>query len=277
MFKKLWFPLVFIVLLGGGIYRLYRSDALVQTDSPSSIEKMVVTDKFKSGGDLFVSPSQYTGTMTKTAKAVDECDDSMPPPGIALNMAVAMDDYETVSEMIATGVDVNLRTEDSVAQTALMAAASSRMTAMLLKAGADPRLADMQGTSVLHHVVLKDEALSIIPLLVNAGADPNAVEPTNGETPLLWAKQWFFGLDPKMGFKVLDLLVNNGAGVDAKDNAGNTLVHIAVMNRKQQLVKFLVDKGADVSLANADGRTPLETARDLDFREMVKILSKGGD
>jgi ankyrin repeat protein len=88
-----------------------------------------------------------------------------------------MNNVETVTEMIAAGVDVNLRTEDSLAQTALLAATSSRMAALLLKAGADPRLADAHGTTVLHHTVLKEAALSLIPPLVAAGADVNTVEP----------------------------------------------------------------------------------------------------
>lgn len=195
-----------------------------------------------------------------------------PPEAFALSAAAGMDDLAAVREMIARGVDVNSRMDDT-RQTPLMAAASGEMVSLLLSAGADPRLVDAQGATALHYAVMKENALDIIPLLTAAGTDVNAVEPGGSETAFLWAKQWFFGVDPDMGRKVLDRLLQAGADINAKDKLGYTLLHTAAANEKMALAAFLLKKGADASIADADGRTPLDIARDLKFQEIETLLT----
>ena len=217
--------------------------------------------------------AQKSGEATVLA-AVSGNKNWLPPVAIALYTAVGANDIESVEEMIARGADVNSRMEDTL-QTPLMAVESAEMASLLLKAGADARLVDSQGATALHYAVLKEKAVDIIPLLLSAGADVNAVDSAGGETAFQWAKQWFFGMDPDMGEKVLALLLQNGADINAKDKFGDTLLYAAVMNRKEQLVKFLLDKEADASLANGDGRTPLDAARDLKFPEIESLLGNG--
>ncbi len=205
--------------------------------------------------------------------AIEGSKDRVPPAAVALSTAVGQNDMEAVKEMIDRGIDVNSRMKDT-RQTPLMGAESAEMVSLLLKAGGDPRLVDSQGATALHYAVLKERAPAMILFLLSAGANVNAVEPGGGETPFLWAKQWFFGMDAIMGQRVLALLLQKGADINAKDKFGDTLLHIAVMNGKGQLVKFLLDKGADASLANTEGRTPLDTARDLKFFEIESLLGK---
>jgi ankyrin repeat protein len=45
--------------------------------------------------------------------------------------------------------------------------------------------------------------------------------------------------------------------------------------RHTEVVRLLVDAGADVNLADGDGVTPLEHAQQRGFDEMVKILESG--
>ena len=73
-----------------------------------------------------------------------------------------MDDLAAVREMIARGVDVNSRMDDT-RQTPLMAAASGKMVSLRLIAGVAPRLVDAQGATALHYAVMKEKALSILP------------------------------------------------------------------------------------------------------------------
>jgi hypothetical protein len=207
-------------------------------------------------------------------KEIPQGKEEVPPAAVALNWAVGMNDMGTVKEMIARGIDANSRMEDT-RQTPLMAAESAEMAALLLNAGADPRITDSQGATSLHYAVLKEDALGIIPLLLSAGAVVDAVEPAGGETPLLWAKQWFFGIDCEKGRKVLGLLHQQGADLNFKDKFGNSLLHIAVMNGNEPLVSLLLEIGADASLINADGMTPLEIARELKFSEISALLQKG--
>lgn len=65
-------------------------------------------------------------------------------------------------------------------------------------------------------------------------------------------------------------------GVDLKQlRAGQSPLHTAVGRGHSDLVKLLIDAGADPELKNMDGQTPLELARDLNRREIELILKKG--
>ena len=104
-------------------------------------------------------------------------------------------------------------------------------------------------------------------LFINAGADPNSIRNKclNGPiTPLMEASS-----DPIL----VKLLIQKGANVNLVDGLGNTaLLHACGdwMNEKDQLqvVKLLVEAGADVNVSNADvnvpnssGETAIERAR----------------
>ncbi|MFP3022319.1 MAG: ankyrin repeat domain-containing protein, partial [Wolbachia sp.] len=61
---------------------------------------------------------------------------------------------------------------------------------------------------------------------------------------------------------IVKLLVNNGADINAKDNEGWTSLHWAVQLGSLNVVKYLVEKGADVNALTADGRAPLDIAKE---------------
>ena len=59
---------------------------------------------------------------------------------------------------------------------------------------------------------------------------------------------------------------------------GNTCIHIAAQNGHVDLLKFLVQAGADVNAQNANGHTPLHMAVSYDLEETSDFLvSKGAD
>ena len=59
---------------------------------------------------------------------------------------------------------------------------------------------------------------------------------------------------------------------------GNTCIHIAAQNGHIDLLKFLVEAGADVNAQNANGHTPLHMAISYDLDESSEFLvSKGAD
>ena len=62
--------------------------------------------------------------------------------------------------------------------------------------------------------------LTTVQILLNMHADPNAVA-TAGETPLLFACH-------SAHLKIMHLLVQSGANIDAVDNAGCGAIHYAV-------------------------------------------------
>ena len=71
----------------------------------------------------------------------------------------------------------------------------------------------------------------------------------------------------------------DGADVNAKDNSGDTPLHIASFERHTEIAELLIAKGADV---NAEGRrndyTPLHTAADMGAKEIAELLiAKGAE
>ncbi|CAG2166137.1 unnamed protein product, partial [Oppiella nova] len=77
---------------------------------------------------------------------------------------------------------------------------------------------------------------------------------------------------------VVKLLVNKGADVNAKNRYGSTVLHFAAKSDKWDVVKWLVEQGADVNAKDKDGETVLYWAARDDNWEVVKLLvNKGAD
>ena len=75
--------------------------------------------------------------------------------------------------------------------------------------------------------------------------------------------------------KVKDL-INRGADVNTKDKNGKTILHIAIENNYEDIVKFLIQNKADVNIKDNDGNTPLHLAVKNGNDFIVKLLLKAG-
>ena len=58
--------------------------------------------------------------------------------------------------------------------------------------------------------------------------------------------------------EAVNLLLREGADVNAKHPDGNTALHAAAFFGRPEVVKVLLEHGADVAARNEEGRTPLE-------------------
>ena len=67
-------------------------------------------------------------------------------------------------------------------------------------------------------------------------------------------------------------LLNQGAALEARDEAGRTPLMLAVMQRKPEVVRLLLDRGADPNVADSAGRTPLQQAKQDNLREIAALL-----
>lgn len=75
---------------------------------------------------------------------------------------------------------------------------------------------------------------------------------------------------------MVQLLVENGADVNAMDNSGVTPLFWAAGAGMIDTVKFLIEKGADVNARAEGGVTPLFVAAEEGMIETVKILIENG-
>ena len=103
--------------------------------------------------------------------------------------------------------------------------------------------------------------VDLIRVLMAAGANPN-LPAADGATPLM-AAVGMVQNEARLAAEgrsldVVKLLVEMGADVDAVDQRGQTAVHGAARLARNTLIRFLVEQGAAVDVEDARGRTPLQ-------------------
>ena len=86
-----------------------------------------------------------------------------------------------------------------------------------------------------------------------------------GETAIMMIATEFFKIDEinkKELFKLIEILLDAHADINAKDDGGNTALIIAVRTGDPELVRFLLDHGARADLIGFLGKTARQTAVD---------------
>ena len=137
------------------------------------------------------------------------------------------------------------------------------------------------GSTALYRAVRAID-LASVKLLVDAGANPSLAL-TDGSTPLMAAA----GLGAPRGgdeevteagdrndpVDVMRLLVDKGADVNAVNDQGMTPMHYAVQRGVDRIIEYLASKGARFDVKNKQGRSPADLARGK-TATLVKQLSQ---
>lgn len=122
------------------------------------------------------------------------------------------------------------------------------------------------------------DAPEMVAELIKNGEDVNATD-ENGVTALHWAV-----LYDRYG--TAKLLLENGANVNVKEHSkaggfcgwGWYPLHLALRNENREIIRLLIDHGADVNAPRTDGWTPLNTAAHHGQSDVIELLiSKGAD
>ncbi|HEX6199403.1 MAG TPA: ankyrin repeat domain-containing protein, partial [Thermoanaerobaculia bacterium] len=142
---------------------------------------------------------------------------------------------------------------------------------MLLEAGADPN----DGESVFHAAEsFHEEALE---LLLQFGADLNWTGDW-GNTPLYFLLRYWDVEREERAARGLDWLLDHGADPNVPcGREGETSLHVAVRRGQgREVVRLLLDRGADVTARRGDGRTPWVLAERGGFEELKELLESAG-
>jgi|GEM_PF-1030611 len=137
----------------------------------------------------------------------------------------------------------------------------------LLDKGIDPNVVDDYGDSALANACAYKYA-STVKLLLESGADPNICGDLNLSTALMTAVTF----NQKA---ITNLLLEHKANINQKDKKGSTALHRACMNDKE-MISILLQNGADIDAQINDGTTPLMSAVEADKPEIVKLLLDNG-
>jgi ankyrin repeat protein len=102
--------------------------------------------------------------------------------------------------------------------------------------------------------------------LKNKKLDINAIN-LNRTTPLIYAVSTF-------GQKYLvQEVLEKGALIDWQDLYGNSALHHAARGSKKNLIKLLLEHGANTSLKNEEGKTPLDIVTEKGKQDLIDLLS----
>ena len=69
----------------------------------------------------------------------------------------------------------------------------------------------------------------------------------------------------------------SGENINAKNALGNTALHYAVASDNTEMVKFLLENGADANIANSKGWTPAAIAEKKNLKDIVNIFQSDKD
>lgn len=163
--------------------------------------------------------------------------------------------------------------------TPLHCAASSagrRLVEFLIGKGAEVNARDTTGYTPLHYAAAGGNK-ETAEVLVARGADVHATTGHSGNTPLHLAVQLNNVAGPgggKRRVELVRLLLDHGADVNARNSREHTALHIAVAWGWDSLetVQALLSSGADVHARDRSGRTPLALAKSSQRKPAIQRL-----
>jgi ankyrin repeat protein len=165
------------------------------------------------------------------------------------------------------------------------ATGSLEMIELLLEAGANPNLQlklyppyrnvlDDRGTDLMLGIgatpllrAARAGDVAAVELLLAYGALPNLPQ-ADSITPLMAAAGLkSYAIDTRGRFvteaqalATIDRLLDAGAEINAQDSFGQTALHGAAYRGWNDVVRYLVERGADLLVADMDGNTPFDSA-----------------
>jgi|GEM_PF-1658834 len=170
------------------------------------------------------------------------------PRTLALAIAIMANDRDQVSALLADGADINAAEANGLTLLHWQVLRNDvARTRWLLDLGGDPELQSLHGETAIHIAATK-QSTEILELLLERGANPDAVGQRMGRSPI------FVALDARRPAHV-DLLIAHGADIEFQDSSqSRPLKHAAMINYAHYVRRFL-ELGADPEATDDLGTT----------------------
>lgn len=139
--------------------------------------------------------------------------------------------------------------------------------------GADNPTVD-NGKWTLLHKLVHDKKTDEVAALLAKGARVN-VNAVAGERTLYKTTALHIACTGG-DMKLIGILLQHGANVNASETTGNTPLHNAIERGDLALVELLLEKGADVNAYSFYVNSPLKLSRDKGFKDIAKLLESKG-
>jgi len=186
----------------------------------------------------------------------------------SLNFASEEGNLIKVIELIKKGADVNAVCDDGFGSTPLIQACFKKhkdIVKYLISKGANVNAKLSTGQTAL---MLAIPSVEIVKLLIENGADVNAKD-RDGETALIESADF--------DYEIVKMLIKKGVDIDAKNNKGVTaLMNACTYFSNEKVVKILLNNKANVNAIDNYGRSALIEASITGNKAIVKLLINNG-
>jgi len=185
-----------------------------------------------------------------------------------LHLAARYGGAATVAALLQRGANLEARDQDG--NTPLHLAVTHHdggMVKQLLRAGAEVTARNARQQTPLHLAVFPVDNQEVCGLLIDAGADKNALD-ANHRIALQDAVRGWGNCGP--------VLLEKGADPNIGDKEGKTVLHHAVAygNAAKGLVGWLLARGADPNRPDHAGQSPLAVAKEKGFDQLVALMER---
>lgn len=143
------------------------------------------------------------------------------------------------------------------------------MVSLLLKCGENIKARDHLGRSPILQAAKKD-SFNCVRLLVESGADCHFKD---------WEGRGLLhccAMNTRMTILEYRLESKIGPGSNTQSNIGHAILHDAVSQNSEAVVRLLLELGARIDIRNAQGKTPLQLAGKKNANNVSNQLRKDG-